>query len=285
MNRPVHILVLSDDATRVRQWTDALADGARVWQAAMNVPPDVAPDVVVIDATGAAGNRLRGESPVQRWQAAEIGVVAIGEYPSADVLLPPDFTLRELQLACGMLAQTVRWRREYHRARQLQLTYSQLALTDALTGLPNRRAWEEEARERSAPGKSDSRPVCLALFDVDHFKSINDRFVHIAGDEILCHVGRRLAWACQDSDFVARLGGDEFVLLLDGNPANAAADVESIRAAACQDAPHTQVTACMGFACSPTFSQTGLNSLFEAADVALRVAKLNGRNRSVSADG
>jgi diguanylate cyclase (GGDEF)-like protein len=285
MNRPVHILILSDDATRVRQWTDALADGARVWQAAMDVPPDVAPDVVVIDATGAAGDRLPGESPVQRWQAAEVGVLAIGDNPSADVRLPPDFTLRELQLACGLLAQAVHWRREFHRARQLQLTYSQLALTDALTGLPNRRAWEEEARKRSTQGKSDSRPVCLALFDVDHFKSINDRFGHIAGDEILCHVGRRLAWACQDSDFVARLGGDEFALLLDDrNPANAAADVEAMRAAACQGAPHTQVTACMGFACSQTSGQASLDSLFESADAALRVAKLGGRNRSVSAD-
>jgi diguanylate cyclase (GGDEF)-like protein len=286
MNRPVHILILSDDAARVRQWADALANDARVWQAAMDVPPDAAPDVVVMDATAASGERLPGDLPLQRWQAAEIGVVAMGENPSADVLLPPDFTLRELQLACRLLAEAVRWRRECHRARQLQLTYSQLALTDALTGLPNRRAWEKEAWDRSAHGKSDSRPICLALFDVDHFKSINDRFGHIAGDEILCHVGRRLAWACQDTDFVARLGGDEFALLLDDrNPAEAAADVESLRATACQGTPHAQVTACMGFACSQTLPQAGLDSLFEAADIALRVAKLSGRNRTVPADG
>ncbi|MCU0875673.1 MAG: GGDEF domain-containing protein, partial [Pirellulaceae bacterium] len=171
-------------------------------------------------------------------------------------------------------------------ARQLQRTYSQLALTDALTGLPNRRAWEEEIRERSARGESASGPICLALFDVDHFKSINDRFGHIAGDEILCHVGRGLTRDRQSSDLIARLGGDEFALLLDGrNPAVAAADVESLRVAACQDSPHTQVTACMGFACSPTLPRDGLNALFESADIALRVAKLSGRNRTVSAAG
>ena len=103
MNRPVHILILSDDATRVRQWTDALAGDHTVWQAAMDVPLDVAQDVVIMDATAASGDRLQVDLPLQRWQAAEIGVVAIGEHPSADVLLPPDFTLRELQLACGLL--------------------------------------------------------------------------------------------------------------------------------------------------------------------------------------
>jgi diguanylate cyclase (GGDEF)-like protein len=286
MNRPVHILILSDDAARVRQWTDALADSARVWQAAIDVPPDVTPDVVVMDATAANHDRLQGQDTVRRWQAADIGVVAIGENPLADVRLPPDLSLRELRLACELLAQTVRWRRECHRARQLQLTYSQLALTDSLTGLPNRRAWEEEVQERSARGESDNGSICLALFDLDHFKSINDRFGHIAGDEILCHVGRGLARARQGSDFIARLGGDEFGLLLDGrSPAVAAADVESLRAAACEAAPHTQVTGCMGFAHVPSLPQAGLNSLFESADVALRVAKLNGRNRTVCADG
>jgi diguanylate cyclase (GGDEF)-like protein len=286
MTGSVNVLILSDDATRVRQWTEALADGGRVWQAAMDVPLDVVPDVVVMDASTANSDRLQGEVTLQRWQAADLGVVAIGENPLADVRLPRDFSLRELQLACGLLAEAVRWRRECHRARQLQLTYSQLALTDALTGLPNRRAWEEEVGKRSAQSGSGSDPICLALFDVDHFKSINDRFGHIAGDEILCHVGRGLARGRQGSDFIARLGGDEFGLLLDGrNPAVAAADVETLRAAACEGAPHTQVTACMGFACSKKPHRAGLTSLFESADIALRVAKLNGRNRTVSADG
>ena len=137
----------------------------------LDVPPDVVPDVVVVDAAAANHDALQDEATLQRWLAADIGVVAIGENPLADVRLPPDFSLRELQLACGLLAEAVRWRRECHRARQLQLTYSQLALTDALTGLPNRRAWEEEVRERSARGESGNRPICLALFDVDHFKS------------------------------------------------------------------------------------------------------------------
>lgn len=286
MFRPVHILILSDDAARVRQWTDALAEGARVWQAATDVPPDVVPEVVVMDATAANNDRSQGEAALQRWPAADIGVVSIGEHPLADVHLPPDFSLRELQLAGGLLAEAVRWRRECHRARQLQQSFSQLALTDALTGLPNRRAWEEEVRKRSGQSESDSRAICLALFDVDHFKSINDHFGHIAGDEILCHVGRALARARQDFDFVARLGGDEFVLLLDGrDPVDAAADVESLRTAACQGTPHTQVTACMGFAFAQTRPQAGLNSLFESADIALRFAKRNGRNRTVSADG
>ena len=286
MIRPTHILILSDDPAHVRRWTEILADGVQIWPMAEAVPADVVPDVVVTDRTRPGDGMLQREACLGQWPATEIGVVAIGGGPSADVRLPLDFTPRELQLACQLLAETVRWRRECQRARQLQQTFSQLALTDALTGLPNRRAWEQEIRERSARADSTAGPVCLALFDVDHFKLINDRFGHIAGDEILCHVGRGLARARQDSDYVARLGGDEFALLLAGrSPSAAAADVEAVRMAACQDAPHTRVTACMGFACAESLPQVGLNSLLESADIALRLAKLSGRNRSVPAAG
>jgi diguanylate cyclase (GGDEF)-like protein len=286
MTRPAQILILSDDAGRVRQWTEILADGARVWQAAADSPPDLVPEVIVTDRAVPAAEILHREASLRRWQAAEIGVVAIGEGPAAEVRLPADFTPRELRLVCQLLAETVRWRRECHRARQLQQTFSELASTDALTGLPNRRAWEDVIRQRASQLDSANGPLCLALFDVDHFKLINDRFGHIAGDEILCYVGRGLARARQDSDYVARLGGDEFAMLLAGrNPSAAADDVEAVRVAACQGAPHTQVTACMGFACAQNIPQDGLKGLFESADIALRIAKLSGRNRSVSAAG
>jgi len=287
MTRVPQILILTDDATRARRWSEALGDGMRVWQTVRDMPPETVPDVVVLDAVDAAassGKNRQNELGRQDWPVGEIGIVAVGDDPAAEVCLPPDITPRELQLACRLLSETARWRRECHRARQLQATYSQQALTDALTGLPNRRAWEAETRDRSASLASNRGSICLALFDVDHFKLINDRFGHIAGDEILCHVGRGLVRACRESDFVARMGGDEFVLLLDGrSPEEAAADIESIRGAACRQTPHTQVTACMGFAYVQAMPPTGLTPLLESADVALRVAKLSGRNQTVPA--
>jgi diguanylate cyclase (GGDEF)-like protein len=284
MIRPPQILILSDDPAQVRRWTVILADAARVWQAVDDVPPDVVPDVIVTDLTAVHAADLPHEALSHAWQAGEVGVVVIGTDAAADVRLPIDFRPRELQLVCPLLAEAIRWRRECHRARQLQQTFSQLASTDALTGLPNRRAWEEEVRVRSARDNVAQGSLCLALFDVDHFKSINDRFGHIAGDEVLCHLGRGLARGRRDSDYVARLGGDEFVLLLEGrDPESAAADVESLRAGACQGTPHAPVTASIGFAFAQTLPPGGLNALFDSADIALRVAKLNGRNRAVSA--
>ena len=290
MIRCPDILLLSDDPVRIRGWTKILARHARIWHAAAEVPPDVLPEVVVTDRAVGCENDLQHEALRHAWQAADIGIVAIGEgltpdlRLAADVRLSADFHPRELQLACPLLAEAVRWRREYHRARQLQQTFSQLALTDALTGLPNRRAWEEELRQRAARNDSDRRSICLALFDVDHFKSINDGFGHIAGDEVLCHIARSLARSRRTSDYVARLGGDEFAVLLEElDPDASAGVIESLRTCACHGAPHTSVTACAGFACARTPPPGGWSGLLESADAALRVAKLSGRNRTVSA--
>jgi len=285
MNRSLQILILSADAGRARQWSQCLADAdTQVWQDVRQLPRDRTPDVIVADRGLGGGDAPANEALQGAWLAHDVGVVTVGEAGSGDVALPADVTPRELRLACRLLSEVVRWRRECRRGRQLQQTLSQLAFADPLTGLPNRRAWDEELRARASRGGRDTSSVCLALFDLDFFKSINDRFGHIAGDEILSHVGRRLAAARRDSDLVARLGGDEFALLLEGrNAATAAADLEALRTSACDGAPHVEVTACIGFALSPALPPDGLDALFEAADVALRCAKLSGRNRTVAA--
>lgn len=284
MSRPIQILVQSADATRAGQWSRLLVGSdTQVWHNVRDLPPDGALDVIVRDRTiddEAASETLGGAWP------DDTGVVSIGQDSSGDVVLPADFTPRELQLACRLLAELVRWRRECRHGKQLQQTLSQLALTDPLTGLPNRRAWEQEVLAKASRPEFRTSSVCLALFDVDFFKSVNERCGHIAGDEILCHIGRRLAAARRDSDLVARLGGDEFALLLEGRDhASAAADIEALRIAACDRAPHLSVTACMGFAFSPILPPGGLDALFQEADVALRCAKLSGRNRTVGASG
>jgi diguanylate cyclase len=98
------------------------------------------------------------------------------------------------------------------------------ALSDPLTGLPNRRAFEEAYAERVAAG---AKP-CIAVCDVDHFKHVNDRFGHIVGDRVLRAIGTALAATCE-GQFVARYGGEEFAILFDLDLPNAVATIDRAR--------------------------------------------------------
>lgn len=274
-------MVLTEDPTSAHRWAEMLAGVALLCKAA-DAPRDLVPDLILTDRAAIDADALPNDRVRQAWRAGELGIVRVGEGVSADLCLPADCRSRELRMACTLLAEAVRWRRECQRLRQSQRSWERLALTDALTGLPNRRAWNERLEARAASSDAVAAPLCLALLDLDDFKSINDRFGYTAGDEVLCHVARRLAGEVRDDDYVARLGGDEFALLLVGcEPESAIADVEAWRVAVCSDAPHTRVTACIGAAWVPRLPAGGFPVLFAAADVALRLAKLNGRNRTV----
>lgn len=285
MNQPAEILVLSDDPENVRRWTRYLTGlNARLWQTVAAVPADASIDLVVTDEK--TSKSQLADWPVANCPAAgEIGVIGIGPEPSADVSLPDDVTERELRLACLLLIETVRVKRELNRSRRTQAALNELAMTDPLTGLPNRRAWDERLMQSGTPADGSFTSLCVVLLDLDHFKTINDRFGHLAGDRLLCHVGRQLASFVDESSFVARLGGDEFALLFDGrNPSTLVADIERIRLSACEDAPH-HVTASVGLAATlEPMENTPPLQLLSAADAALRQAKTAGRNRTVVAE-
>ncbi len=91
-----------------------------------------------------------------------------------------------------------------------------VSTTDELTGLPNRRAFEQYMQLELARARRENRGGTLAFIDVDRFKAINDRLGHAAGDAVLCQLAMRLRPAGRATDFVARLHGDEFVLVLPG---------------------------------------------------------------------
>lgn len=91
-----------------------------------------------------------------------------------------------------------------------------VSTTDDLTGLPNRRAFEQYMESELARARRDGRGGILAFIDLDRFKSINDRLGHAAGDAVLRQIALRLRPAARAADFVARLHGDEFVLALSG---------------------------------------------------------------------
>jgi diguanylate cyclase (GGDEF)-like protein len=99
---------------------------------------------------------------------------------------------------------------------QVDLTaaYQRLAMTDALTGLANRRHGEQTMRRELARAQRYGIATCLALLDIDYFKSINDSQGHGVGDEVLMRIGRTIMASIRESDFAARWGGEEFLLLM-----------------------------------------------------------------------
>ena len=149
------------------------------------------------------------------------------------------------------------------------------ALTDDLTGLPNRRALYATVPLRLAA--STDRPSALLLLDLDRFKEVNDSLGHNVGDRLLVHVGRRLAEQLGADDLLARLGGDEFALLLgDAGPEDAAAMADKLRAALAE--PFTlegialQANVSIGIALYPHHG-LDLTGLLRKADMAMYVAK------------
>lgn len=98
---------------------------------------------------------------------------------------------------------------------QLARMLQERALTDELTGLPNRAAWNGELPRGAARAHRAGRPVTVMFMDLDGLKRVNDTYGHAAGDAFLCEFAHRVRGCLQRSDFVARLGGDEFVVLLD----------------------------------------------------------------------
>jgi two-component system chemotaxis response regulator CheY len=169
---------------------------------------------------------------------------------------------------------------------------AKLARTDALTQLANRRSLEEDLRMLDARSQRYGRPYCVAICDVDHFKTYNDTLGHQAGDEALRAVAAKLAAEVRASDGVYRYGGEEFVLVLpEQSLQTARAAVERVRASVEQLAiPHPGrgpggvVTMSFGIAGFRPGQTTTVEDLLKQADAALYEAKEAGRNRVAVAD-
>ena len=168
----------------------------------------------------------------------------------------------------------------------------QLVYLDGLTGVANRRRFDEMSRVEWDRMQRRQTPLSLALVDVDRFKRYNDLRGHQAGDECLRTVGQALAARTHRAgDLLARYGGEEFVLLLPDTPLDGAmALAEQLRSAVeglalpHPDAEHGRVTVSIGVsACSGASAQATLEKLLHAADEQLYAAKSQGRNRVVGA--
>jgi diguanylate cyclase len=159
------------------------------------------------------------------------------------------------------------------------------ATQDALTGLPNRMAYDERIQEEIERARRYQRPLSLAIIDVDFFKKINDKFGHPAGDKVLKILAEVFKKRTRDSDFVARMGGEEFMLVLTETSADDALTVtDKLRGVIEQANFHFRDTAVpVTVSCGITDYSEGdsVEELYSRADEALYEAKEGGRNRSV----
>lgn len=165
----------------------------------------------------------------------------------------------------------------------------QMAFNDALTGLPNRVLFTDRIEQTIASARRYNRGFAVMYLDVDHFKTINDKYGHAVGDAALQEVAHRLRLATRESDTLSRFGGDEFVILqpiVDG-PSDAADLARKLNVAmqepvVVDGVPH-KVRLSIGIALYPSDGST-IDALMEAADRALYRAKKEGRNRWCFAD-
>lgn len=172
---------------------------------------------------------------------------------------------------------------------------SKKAYFDELTGLMSRRAFDEEMARRGPDvfkkpntpelrnsDKEDPENIVLVIFDIDHFKKVNDGFGHDAGDHILSQVAQTIRRYVRQTDMVARWGGEEMVVAFDSaDPDGAEVKANFIRnkveALVFDKYPDLKITISGGLASSSNFSD--MKSFFKAADSALYQSKQDGRNR------
>jgi len=159
------------------------------------------------------------------------------------------------------------------------------ATHDGLTGLVNRREGMEMMRRELARCCRERRPLTVILADVDHFKAVNEQLGHIAGDEVLIEVGRRLRSQVRPYDLVARYGGEEFLLVMPAcDLTSALIRADQIRSFVTSRPVSTSVqprmiTLSMGVAVVDGKTEPQLQTVLQLADMGLHKAKSEGRNR------
>jgi diguanylate cyclase (GGDEF)-like protein len=180
--------------------------------------------------------------------------------------------------------QLVEAMRELHQKNK---TLEKLALTDVLTGLPNRRAMDHLAERDLLWRKRNPAPLALGLVDIDHFKDINTTYKWSGGDRVLAEVSRCLSDSLREIDYLGRYGGEEFMLIApQADQHGAAVLAERLRKRVESTPIHYKgstihVTVSIGMAVVPKDGKADLERMKEVCEAALLMAKQQGRNRCV----
>lgn len=184
----------------------------------------------------------------------------------------------------GELAGSVSLIRDISHRKSLEIKLAHAATTDSLTGLGNRRAFDALLDQRLSDTRADGSPGCVAIFDIDFFKRVNDQHGHAAGDRVLESFAATALGIVRTDDYVARLGGEEFGIIFTGvGLAQAERICDRLRAAIARAAMRTasgqtlSITVSAGLAeITPGISR---DAVMRAADAALYRAKAGGRDR------
>ncbi len=193
-----------------------------------------------------------------------------------------------------LLARTrtqVRRRRYHDRLHQMLDNSVSLAYTDALTGIYNRRYMDAHLARKILEIANTQKPVSVMMFDIDHFKRVNDTYGHASGDEVLKAMAQRVSGGIRDFDLLARYGGEEFVVIMPSTPAELSVMVAERLCCKIAAEPFEasgseallRITASIGVATTTDPEETA-EALLGRADAALYQAKNGGRNQVRSAD-
>lgn len=187
-----------------------------------------------------------------------------------------------LLVAAVFMAELLQIEQQLRRGSHQQLDVS---LKDALTGVGNRRALELHAPQIIRQSHEAARAVSLIMADIDHFKQVNDKYGHLAGDSVLRQMADRLCAQVRKSDLVTRYGGEEFAIILPGAPLGPALRLAERMRHALESAPFVheglelRLTASFGVITSFPEEPMPLTTLIHRADTNLYRAKYAGRNR------
>jgi two-component system, cell cycle response regulator len=287
---PVVLVADDDGVTRamVRAW---LSDsGFEVVTAcdgdeALELAADQQPDLLLVDVTMPGADGYDVCRTIQATSATPPPVIFLTAHTT--------MTARVTGLDAGAVdyivkpfaqAELVARVRAALRSKEARDGFAERATRDGLTGLINRAEIDQRAEEAVRLAERYERPLSCLMVDIDHFKQINDRFGHAAGDAVLREAARRIVTACRASDVVARYGGEEFLLLLpETRGLDAVTTADKLRRVLSEhpvelDGLDIPITASVGVA--EWNAGMERSALYEAADQALYRAKENGRNRT-----
>ncbi|MGC8659602.1 MAG: diguanylate cyclase [Desulfomonilaceae bacterium] len=198
-----------------------------------------------------------------------------------DYLIKP-FSVEQMQVA---LIKTIRHIELKALAKERE-HYLEMSYEDPLTGIYNRRFFDEALRLEIIKSSRQQTPFCLFMIDVDHFKKFNDSFGHLVGDEALAKLAAVFRSVCRGYDIVTRYGGEEFAIIFPGASREMASvlcdrlmnEIGNMAQQLPKVSENQKLTISIGVSCFPQDANTA-RELIERADMALYEAKRNGRNR------
>lgn len=241
--------------------------------------------------TGEPHVRFYAGMPIADTSGHNLGVCVIDRTPR-QLPEPSQVALRVLARQAGSLIQIRQQMGDLRaaaerqaaiedRLREANRRLQEMVRTDALTGLGNRRLFEERLRHQWKLSQRLGLPLSLLMVDIDHFKLINDTAGHSAGDAVLRHIGTLLDKSIREADTCARVGGEEFAILLPATslPRAVALGDDLRRKVAERPCGGHRITISLGAAASMAGGGVDSSVLVEGADAALYAAKAAGRNR------